>query len=142
MNEIKFQFIFKGKPYSSENQERPIFKKVYTLGQLLEKPLSQLAAEYSFSDLIAHRQYTGMNDCEGVEIFEGDILALNNTQKRHSYCVYEIKFNDVYGKYIAIAESDDNSCDLFDLLNYYDGAGEYVVIGNIYENPELLEQGE
>jgi hypothetical protein len=77
-------------------------------------------------------QYTGLKDKNGMEIYEGDILQLNK------YDRVWIQFrngkfttmNVFKGKYIARSDYDSNDLDrvLFG-----------IVIGNIYENPELLE---
>lgn len=70
-------------------------------------------------------QYTGLKDRNGKEIYEGDILEYG-TGYRES-----VKYRN--GCFMAIGRQ---SC------NYlYSSVGRYslVVIGNIYENPELLE---
>lgn len=69
-------------------------------------------------------QYTGLKDKDGVEIFEGDI-------------VYDIE-TDSYGKIIfeegKFVHEWQNISE--DLCENHDGL---EIIGNIYENPELLE---
>lgn len=78
--------------------------------------------EYVFDVLM---QYTGIKDRNGKEIYEGDILEYGTGYME------SVKYRN--GCFMAIGRQ---SC------NYlYSSVGRYspVVIGNIYENPELLE---
>ncbi|GAB6499803.1 MULTISPECIES: YopX family protein [Bacillus] len=82
------------------------------------------------------QQYTGLKDKNGKEIYEGDILE----------CHHKIKGNVFFhdGSYgISSEECELNVED----INTYDNLNvelindnDLVVIGNIYENPELLEE--
>ena len=87
-------------------------------------------------------QYTGLKDKNGKEIYEGDIVKIN----AHSYDfgfendkIGEIKFlNGCFGFYRQISEQEY----LFNELSIEYGYNElnyYEVIGNIYDNPKLLE---
>lgn len=67
-------------------------------------------------------QYTGLKDCEGIEIYEGDIVLDKDT-----YMIDEIKFSD----------SSWMLASTIDLLADY--VSVVKIIGNIHENPELLE---
>lgn len=83
-------------------------------------------------------QYTGITDDNGKKIFEGDILGITNDDPDYDYItkVYldcDTLCVDVQGQdydYTSIGfaiEIWDDECD------------QVEVIGNIYDNPELLE---
>ena len=73
-------------------------------------------------------QYTGLKDKNEKEIYEGDILSDGNDEKP-----YKIIFEN--GSFRAEFERDfeEYSFDLIDVV-----AQGCEVVGNIYENPELL----
>jgi hypothetical protein len=74
------------------------------------------------------RQYTGLKDCNGKEIYEGDIVKRFDTDIGVTVEWYE--------KY-ACFDFKERTSYIFD-LEY--ARRWYSVIGNIYENPELLEE--
>lgn len=88
---------------------------------------------YDFDDIVL-MQSTGLVDKNGKEIFEGDILAVEADDevvnvnvlwdKKHALFIFKSK---KYNEEELLAELvEDNACPI-------------EIIGNIYENPELLK---
>ncbi len=71
-------------------------------------------------------QFTGLKDINGREIYEGDIL-IDDTGEPIEYWVVKFSNGVFIGECAGVAES------LFELANL-------EVVGNIHENPELMEE--
>lgn len=79
-------------------------------------------------------QFTGLKDKSGVEIYEGDILSDMNGEKL--VCEYS---NPYLGFRLSkLKLSKDNYQRTYD-LGSFGGCKHLEVIGNIYQNPELLK---
>jgi uncharacterized phage protein (TIGR01671 family) len=134
MREIKFDFIYKG--------DHQFYHKKYHLDELVSHSLAGLSDIHHQMKLIAKRQYTGLNDSTGRKIYEGDILKVegNEYYSNDSFCIDEEEWEYI-GKVKSnscmwLIESNNTWLPFCDMLME---DFEIEIIGNIYENPELLE---
>lgn len=92
-----------------------------------------VAGEWIVNNDIHLMQSTGLVDKEGTEVFEGDILH-HQIQTEYTFIV---KYDKDKGRWYGDGLSRTYRIDITkEFLPYY------KVIGNIYENPELLEEME
>lgn len=77
-------------------------------------------------------QFTGLKDDNGTLVYEGDIIERRSSRRNYRDAVVAEEWNcgccsDVYGfaTYKGVVRLGDN----------------FVVIGNIHDNPELMKEG-
>jgi uncharacterized phage protein (TIGR01671 family) len=133
MREIKFRAWSKSEP-------KEMFRVIMIAFPVGEKRLiiSGRGGSTDTSDCIL-MQYIGLKDKNGKEIFDGDILNVQNQgeyreqEPLEGKC--EVKFNDgafrAFGFYNMLLGEK--------VCTGSEGNWNMEVIGNIYENPELLE---
>ncbi|AGP69162.1 hypothetical protein J9325_08695 [Lacticaseibacillus paracasei] len=88
-------------------------------------------------------QYTGLHDKNGREVYEGDIVSFGNVWDNddnedldEDIYIGVVEYDPHYAVYNVNCEKSGERRFMFTEVVNYDGFG---VIGNIFENPELLE---
>lgn len=82
-------------------------------------------------------RFTGLTDNNGKKIFEGDIVK-NALYREMPFIV---KYDQSRGGYFPFASGDGcGCCEIETITPDKNGQVDVEVIGNIYDNPELLEQ--
>lgn len=72
-------------------------------------------------------QFTGLQDSKGKDIFDGDILQYQSHEPQFSKCI------------VRWTREDEDNHPGFVIHDSYDQYGAPEIIGNIFENPELLQ---
>lgn len=92
-------------------------------------------------------QYTGLTDKNGNKIFEGDIIKFGKYLYQITFECGSFALLDKQGLIIAKIGGINDHC--YSLMNLHleccwedDWAYDIEIIGNIYDNPKLLERGD
>lgn len=92
-------------------------------------------------DEFTFQQFTGLLDKNNKEIYEGDIIS-EHDKSRKKYENGEIIWSKEYLTYLS-KKWNFNKTDFWsDFLYNLSGEKEFEIIGNIFENPELLKNKE
>ncbi len=81
-------------------------------------------------------QYTGLKDKNGKEVYEGDILQIHGALDKHDPYngLYEPQMEVIYcDSWAAFGFTDEGA------FLRFRGEHRYEIIGNVFENPELLK---
>ena len=92
-------------------------------------PITQIPVRMDGELLDPVMQFTGLHDKNGKPIFEGDIVRINWLDRRYENVIDTVIW------------CDKNACFEFGAGAKSEVSWSHEVIGNIYENPELLENG-
>jgi uncharacterized phage protein (TIGR01671 family) len=130
--EIKFKYIW------SNPEKTNFISQIFTLDEIEAGNLQfyqenePLLKDYK---LIARVQFTGLLDKNGKKIFGGDLLQYDgyNFKMINKEKIYQIKYDDNLAQYYSY--NLENSFDTFLTVRAWK---ESKIVGNIYQNPELL----
>lgn len=124
MRKIKFRAWHKGKKIMGEVLGIDILHKEIFFS-------NEDADCYEHTDFkdIELMQYTGLKDKNEKEIYEGDILKL-----RDNHGIQLVKYHDEWSAFIVESQKDTS----VGVLGLYFDKEDFEIIGNAYENPELL----
>lgn len=115
MREAKFQVLW----VKHSCDFTKCIEKHYTTIDRLTNGLDKF--DYLNAEVVAKRQYTGLKDKNGVETYKKDIVkCMENVADGH------------FVEVVVVVDFDFAGVN----FNY---ATEFEVIGNIYENPELIK---
>ncbi|MGG3435980.1 YopX family protein [Bacillus subtilis] len=130
MREIKFR------AYHTEKRDGQEFPRMIDWDELLNNDEEELACYFrnEFSNVSPLMQYTGFKDKNDREIYEGDIVKVTNGAEELGGVdtgIGKVEWLTKWG-FWNVSKIENGLGDL--LFNGY-----VEVIGNIYEDPQLLE---
>ncbi|RDF83277.1 YopX family protein [Lacticaseibacillus paracasei] len=134
--EIKFR------AWIETGNETDDYVEPMTIQQMIHSKESTFSLE-QLNDLVDFEQFTGLHDKNGREIYEGDIVSFgsvwnngDNEDIDEEFHIGVVEYDPHDAVYNVNCEESGEHRFLFMEVVNYDGFG---VIGNIFENPELLE---
>lgn len=129
MREIKFRAWLK-----RDKRMLPVKSIIFETNRVSVRLRERLWVSTEF-DEIELMQFTGLKDKNGKEIFEGDIIKCSDG---HDYYFGVVAYDKDYGNF-GVIEDNDEDMDPFGYLFEWKNVEELEVVGNKYENPELLK---
>lgn len=128
MREIKFRAWDKSKKRFFQNRDEDVSWHIPTIAGINNMiPKYATITFFDTAQNFIYSQYTGLKDKKGVEIYEGDIV--NHKIQGNREVIYPM--SDTFACY-GLRNSNGHVGTL------QDSKALYTIVGNIYENKELL----
>lgn len=92
-----------------------------------------------FSDKFILMQFTGIKDKNGKEVYESDIISYNDFYEgdyKTTGGVGYVQWDEEGHAICSWGKDEEYICSTWDAIKNYGG----TIIGNIYDNPKLLNQ--
>ena len=127
------KILFRGKPQGGREWVEGYYSLKAHLPGTIEEEIYPTIEVFHGSffrvDPITVGQYIGLQDKNGVRLFEGDILSLDGEDG-----YFLLNYDDDAARFVM--DGDGLTVDFDNFYPY-----EVEVVGNIHDNPELLEVG-
>lgn len=143
------EILFRGKRVDNGEQVEGCFVKYQPYAsedKLIHGIVPEYASDLYLVEIIpeTREQYTGLTDKNGNRIFEGDIVRLENRSPEGSWTAV-VEFGNPNCTYSwgyqlkRIGGEEGFNPDILLWVDMEETGATCEVIGNIYDNPELLE---
>ncbi|WP_176467150.1 YopX family protein [Terribacillus saccharophilus] len=90
---------------------------------------------YEKLEHLQYMQYTSLKDKNGKEIYEGDVLKVEGSKRR-----YVVRWNNEESAFTVTYKYANDDPAEWVISEFREVLKTFEVIGNIYENPELLQE--
>lgn len=129
--------ILKFRAWDSKNKKFP-FKDFHIIGECTAFDLLNQYRLEEFNDLVI-TQFTGLTDKNGAEIYEGDIIADCVRDDENPEQVTPLIISFKHGSFCFLDSHKNLAYNNLELADVKDDIIDGFIIGNIFENPELLK---